>query len=50
MTRTLAEVAVEAAGCTRCRLASGRTQVGFGVGNPSADLLFVGEAPGFHED
>ena len=40
----------EAAGCTRCRLAEGRTQVVFGVGNPNADLMFVGEAPGFHED
>ena len=40
----------EAAGCTRCPLAEGRTQVVFGVGNPDADLLFVGEAPGFHED
>jgi DNA polymerase len=39
-----------AAGCTRCRLAATRTQVVFGVGNPSADLMFVGEAPGFHED
>lgn len=38
------------AGCTRCRLAQGRTQVVFGSGNPHADLLFVGEAPGFHED
>ena len=37
-------------GCTRCRLAQGRTQVVFGSGNPHADLLFVGEAPGFHED
>ena len=37
-------------GCTRCRLAQGRTQVVFGSGNPRADLLFVGEAPGFHED
>jgi uracil-DNA glycosylase len=36
--------------CTRCRLAQGRTQVVFGVGNPHADLMFVGEAPGFHED
>jgi uracil-DNA glycosylase family 4 len=36
--------------CTRCRLAQGRTQVVFGVGNPEADLMFVGEAPGFHED
>jgi len=38
------------AGCTRCRLAQGRTQVVFGSGNASADLMFVGEAPGFHED
>jgi DNA polymerase len=37
-------------GCTRCRLAQARTQVVFGAGNPDADLLFVGEAPGFHED
>jgi uracil-DNA glycosylase family 4 len=36
--------------CTRCRLHQGRTQVVFGVGNPDADLMFVGEAPGFHED
>src|SRR5512133_4372497 len=42
--------AAEVAGCTRCRLAEGRTQVVFGVGNPEADLMFVGEAPGFHED
>jgi uracil-DNA glycosylase len=40
----------EVAGCTRCRLAQGRTQVVFGAGNPHADLMFVGEAPGFHED
>jgi uracil-DNA glycosylase family 4 len=38
------------AGCTRCRLSETRTQVVFGVGNPHADLMFVGEAPGFHED
>ena len=40
----------EVAGCTRCRLAQTRTQVVFGVGDPRADLMFVGEAPGFHED
>ena len=40
----------EASACTRCRLAGTRTQVVFGVGSPSADLMFVGEAPGFHED
>ena len=50
MTRTLAEAAAEAAGCTRCRLAHTRTQVVFGTGSPTADLLFVGEAPGMHED
>jgi DNA polymerase len=42
--------AAEIAGCTNCRLSEGRTQVVFGVGNPEADLMFVGEAPGFHED
>jgi DNA polymerase len=36
--------------CTRCRLSQGRTQVVFGAGNPHADVMFVGEAPGFHED
>jgi DNA polymerase len=40
----------EASACTRCRLHEGRTQVVFGVGDPEADLMFVGEAPGFHED
>ena len=46
----LAEFANQVSGCTRCRLAQGRTQVVFGVGDPAADLMFVGEAPGFHED
>jgi uracil-DNA glycosylase len=51
MTRTLADVAHEASTCTRCKLAGmGRTQVVFGVGHPDADLMFIGEAPGFHED
>jgi uracil-DNA glycosylase len=37
--------------CPRCKLATlGRTQVVFGVGNPDADLMFVGEAPGADED
>ena len=37
--------------CTRCKLhALGRRQVVFGVGNPDADLMFVGEAPGADED
>jgi uracil-DNA glycosylase len=38
------------AGCERCVLAETRTQVVFGSGSPTAELLFVGEAPGFHED
>ena len=46
----LARYAESVAGCTRCRLAQGRTQVVFGMGNPHADVMFVGEAPGFHED
>ena len=37
--------------CTRCKLHTlGRRQIVFGVGNPSADLMFVGEAPGADED
>jgi uracil-DNA glycosylase family 4 len=50
MTRALAEAAADASTCPRCRLAESRTQVVFGVGDPDADLLFIGEAPGFHED
>jgi uracil-DNA glycosylase family 4 len=39
------------AGCRRCtELASRRTQTVFGVGNPSADIMFIGEAPGADED
>jgi DNA polymerase len=47
---TLVEVAAAAADCTRCGLATGRTQVVFGVGNPTANLMFVGEGPGQQED
>jgi uracil-DNA glycosylase family 4 len=50
MRRTIEEAAAEAATCTRCRLAGGRTQVVYGVGDPNADLMFIGEGPGFHED
>jgi uracil-DNA glycosylase family 4 len=46
----LDELGRTAAGCTRCPLAATRTQVVFGVGNPDADLMFVGEAPGRDED
>jgi uracil-DNA glycosylase family 4 len=36
--------------CRKCALAGGRTQVVFGVGDANAELMFVGEGPGFHED
>src|SRR5262245_24315500 len=36
--------------CTRCGLAKGRQKLVFGVGNPDAHLVFVGEAPGADED
>jgi DNA polymerase len=45
-----ADLEREALACTRCPLAPTRTQVVFGVGDPHADLLFVGEGPGEHED
>ena len=47
---TLSELRSEALSCTRCQLAGGRTQVVFGVGDPEADLMFVGEGPGREED
>ncbi len=50
MSTALADYRDETLGCTRCPLASTRTQVVFGSGNPDAELMFVGEAPGFHED
>jgi len=37
-------------GCIRCALHEGRTQTVFGVGNPEADLMIIGEAPGAEED
>ena len=40
----------EALTCTRCRLAEGRTNVVWAAGNLESELLFIGEAPGFHED
>jgi uracil-DNA glycosylase family 4 len=44
------ELADTASGCTKCPLAETRTQVVFGVGSTSADLVFVGEGPGAEED
>ena len=49
--RMLADLSQSVAGCTRCgELASARTQTVFGVGNPEALVMFVGEAPGADED
>jgi DNA polymerase len=48
---TLPIVRADLGDCTRCKLhALGRRQIVFGVGNPDADLMFVGEAPGADED
>ncbi|HEY2464436.1 MAG TPA: uracil-DNA glycosylase [Steroidobacteraceae bacterium] len=44
------ELRVRVAACTRCSLSATRTQTVFGVGNPHADWLIVGEAPGAEED
>jgi uracil-DNA glycosylase family 4 len=47
----LTAVRERVAACTKCaHLASSRTQTVFGVGNPDADLMFIGEAPGADED
>ncbi len=47
----LQELAKSLHNCQRCKLAKlGRSQVVFGVGNPHATIMFVGEAPGFYED
>lgn len=47
---TLESLQIEAAACTRCELHSTRLQSVFGHGNPDADWMFVGEAPGAEED
>ena len=47
----LTAIRTELGDCTRCKLHTlGRKQIVYGVGNPSADLMFVGEAPGADED
>lgn len=48
--QTLEELRAEIGDCRRCKLCQGRTQIVFGVGNPQAELVFVGEAPGRDED
>jgi len=49
-TSTLEELREFVGDCTRCKLAPMRRNLVFGVGDPSADLMFVGEAPGADED
>jgi uracil-DNA glycosylase len=46
----LALLASETSGCVRCPLSETRSRVVFGAGDPNAELMIVGEAPGFHED
>ena len=46
----LESVRAEIGDCQRCKLAPKRTNIVFGSGNPSAELVFVGEAPGYDED
>ncbi|MFZ5469436.1 MAG: uracil-DNA glycosylase [Myxococcota bacterium] len=48
--QTLDEVRRDLGDCTRCKLCKGRKQIVFGVGNPKAELVFVGEGPGADED
>ena len=47
---TLEGIRADLGGCHRCKLCDGRKTIVFGVGNPAARLLFVGEAPGRDED
>jgi len=46
----LTELYEEIAACQRCELAKGRTQTVPGEGSENAEIMFIGEAPGFHED
>jgi DNA polymerase len=48
--KSLEQVREELGECTRCKLHSGRKTIVFGVGNPRAELVFVGEGPGADED
>ncbi len=47
---TLQRIREDIGDCTRCRLHKARTNIVFGVGNPKAELVFVGEGPGHDED
>lgn len=47
---TLDDARAQAETCTRCTLSESRTNVVFGIGEPTAELMFIGEAPGAEED
>lgn len=47
---SLQELRAEIGDCRRCKLCQGRTNIVFGVGDPKAELMFVGEGPGRDED
>ena len=47
---SLDDILADIGDCTRCKLCEGRTNIVFGVGNPEARLMFVGEGPGRDED
>ena len=47
---TLDAVRRDLGDCRRCRLAEGRRTIVFGAGNPTAELMFIGEGPGYDED
>ncbi|MEW5974550.1 MAG: uracil-DNA glycosylase [Acidobacteriota bacterium] len=47
---TLEKIRQDLGDCQRCKLCAGRTHIVFGSGNPTADLVFVGEGPGADED
>jgi len=47
---TLEEIRADIGDCQRCKLAPTRTTIVFGSGNPKAEIVFVGEAPGYEED
>ncbi len=50
MADSLEQVAAEVAACTKCPLHQSRANPVPGEGSPNADIMFIGEGPGFHED
>lgn len=50
MREILEDIKKEVLNCKKCELFKYRTNSVFGEGNPKAEIMFVGEAPGFNED